>query len=76
MNYSNRITLDPNICHGKPIIRGSRMMVESILEYLAGGSSNEEILDEFPEIEKEDILACIAFAAKVLHFKNESVALI
>ncbi|MBY0425745.1 MAG: DUF433 domain-containing protein [Cytophagales bacterium] len=69
------ITINPLICHGKPTIRGTRFMVESILEYLAGGSSIEEILEEFPELTKEDVLACLAYAAKVIHFKNEGVAL-
>jgi uncharacterized protein (DUF433 family) len=45
-------------------------MVESILEYLAGGDSTEDILNEFPELEKDDILACLAFAAKTVQFKD------
>jgi uncharacterized protein (DUF433 family) len=55
-----RITIDPEVCHGKPTIRGLRYTVESIMEYLSGGDSIEDILQEFPDLEKEDILACLA----------------
>ena len=65
-----RITINPEICHGKPTIRNTRHMVEGIIEYLAGGDSIEDILQEFPDLEKEDILACLAFAAKSIHFKD------
>ena len=65
-----RITVNPEICHGKPTIRDTRHLVEGILEYLAGGDSTEDILNEFQELEKEDILACLAFAAKSIHFKH------
>ena len=62
-----RITINPEVCHGKPTIRNTRYMVEGIIEYLAGGDSIEDILQEFPDIEKEDILACLAFAARSIH---------
>lgn len=65
-----RITINPEICHGKPTIRNTRHMVEGIIEYLAGGDSIEDILQEFRDLEKEDILACLAFAAKSIHFKD------
>ncbi len=65
-----RITINPEVCHGKPTIRNTRHLVEGILEYLAGGDTTEDILNDFPELEKDDILACIAFAAKSIHFKN------
>ncbi|MFW5944918.1 MAG: DUF433 domain-containing protein [Bacteroidota bacterium] len=65
-----RITINPEVCHGKPTIRNTRHMVEGIIEYLAGGDSIEDILQEFPDIEKEDILACLAFAARSIHFKD------
>ncbi len=65
-----RITVNPEVCHGKPTIRNTRHMVEGILEYLAGGDSSDDVLNEFPELEKEDILACLAFAAKSIHFKD------
>lgn len=65
-----RITIDPEICHGKPVIRNMRHTVEGILEYLAGGDTTDDILLEFPELEEKDILACIAFAAKSIHNKG------
>lgn len=60
-NLLERITLNPEIVHGKPAIRGTRILVSSILEYLAGGDSIDEILEEFQELTKEDILACLAY---------------
>jgi len=54
----SRITVDPEICHGKPCIRGLRYPVETILEYLAGGDTIEDLLKEFPDLERKDILAC------------------
>ena len=62
-NYQNRITIEPGKRSGKPCIRGMRITVYDVLEYLASGMSEEEILNEFPELEKDDIRACLAFAA-------------
>jgi uncharacterized protein (DUF433 family) len=59
-NLLSRITVDPEICHGKPCVRGLRYPVETILEYLAGGDSVEDLLAEFPDLERDDILACRA----------------
>ena len=72
-DYIDRITINTEICHGKPTIRNTRYMVESILEYVAGGDTIDDLLKEFPDLEKEDILACIAYANKVIKFKNTSV---
>jgi uncharacterized protein (DUF433 family) len=69
----SRITLDPEICHGKPIIRNTRYMVEGIIEYMAGGDSVEDIITEFPELTREDILACLAFAARAIQLKDISI---
>ncbi|NQX01734.1 DUF433 domain-containing protein [bacterium] len=69
----DRITIDPEICHGKPVIRGLRYPVESMLEYLAGGDSFEELLTEFPDLEKDDLLACIQFAALSLKLRSRTV---
>ena len=66
MPHLDRISIDPEICHGKPVVRGLRYPVESLLEYLAGGDSMEDVLREFPDLEPEDILACIEFAARSL----------
>jgi uncharacterized protein (DUF433 family) len=63
MNYHNIITIDPGKRSGKPCIRGMRITVYDILEYLAGGMSEVEILEDFSELTLEDIRACLAFAA-------------
>lgn len=68
----NRITVNPQICHGKPTLRNTRYMVESILEYLAAGDTIEELLKEFPDLEKEDLLACIAYANETLKSKGDT----
>jgi uncharacterized protein (DUF433 family) len=65
-----RITIDPTICHGKPCIRGLRYPVESILEWLAGGMSIDDILADYEDLEREDILAALAFAARLAHVKR------
>jgi uncharacterized protein (DUF433 family) len=69
-NYISRITIDANICHGKPTIRGLRYPVESMLELLASGMTIEELLDDYPDLEKEDFLACLNYASKLLHVKS------
>lgn len=63
MSYQSRITLEPGMRGGKPCIRGLRISVYDVLEMLAGGMGAEEIIADFPELEAEDILACLAFAA-------------
>ncbi|MBE8988601.1 DUF433 domain-containing protein [Nostoc sp. LEGE 12450] len=62
----SRISIDPNICFGKPCINGHRIWVSLILDLLAGGETIESILEAYISIEREDILACIAFAAKAI----------
>lgn len=69
-NIIERITLNPEICHGKPVIRNTRYTVESMIEYLAGGDSIDDILTEFPDLQREDLLACLAFAAQSMRFKD------
>jgi uncharacterized protein (DUF433 family) len=63
MNYHDLITLDPGKRSGKPCIRGLRITVTDILEYLAAGMSIDQILEDFPDLTTEDIRACLAFAA-------------
>ena len=70
-----RIIIDPEICHGKPVIRGLRLPVEFLLEYLVGGDSFEDILAEFPELEREDLLACLEFAKRSLELKSQHLVL-
>jgi len=70
-----RITIDPAICHGKPTIRGLRYPVDTILELLSSGMTHEEILDDYPDLEREDILAVLDYAARVVRVKRiESLA--
>jgi len=64
MNYSNIITIQSGKRSGKPCIRGMRITVSDVLEYLASGMSEAEILLEFPELTHEDISACLSFAAE------------
>jgi uncharacterized protein (DUF433 family) len=63
MDYRKIITIEPDKRSGKPCIRGTRMTVTDVLEYLAGGMTHEELLREFPDLTEEDIRACLAFAA-------------
>ena len=63
MDYSKIITIEPGKRSGKPCIRGMRITVSDVLEYLASGMTEEEILNDFPELTQEDIRACLAFAA-------------
>ena len=74
-NLLSRITVDPEICHGKPCVRGLRYPVETILEYLAGGDSVEDLLAEFPDLEREDILACLEFSRRMLTARSMHLAL-
>jgi uncharacterized protein (DUF433 family) len=63
MEYSEHITISPDKRSGKPCIRGTRMTVTDVLEYLAGGMSPDDIVGEFPDLTVEDVRACLAFAA-------------
>lgn len=63
MDYSKIITIEPGKRSGKPCIRGLRITVYDVLDYLASGMTQEEILSDFPDLTSEDIRACIAFAA-------------
>ena len=66
----NRITIDPAVCHGKPCIRGLRYPVENVLEWLAAGMSIEEILADYEDLTRDDILAALAYAAHLAHTKR------
>ena len=74
-NLLSRITVDPEICHGKPCVRGLRYPVETILEYLAGGDMAEDLLAEFPDLEREDILACHEYSRKLLETRSVHLTL-
>lgn len=70
MDFAQRITTDPNVCHGKPCIRGLRYPVEMILELLSSGMTTDEILADYEDLERDDILAALSFAAKLSQVKR------
>jgi uncharacterized protein (DUF433 family) len=70
----SRITIDPEICHGKPTIRGLRYPVETILELLSSGMTIEELLADYEDLDREDILAVLAFAARLSQVKRLEIA--
>ena len=61
-SMENRITINPNVCFGKPTIRNMRYPVEMILDLLGAGMTTEELLEDYPDLEREDIAACLQFA--------------
>ncbi len=68
MNFvADRITIDEKICNGKPTIRGKRITVQTILEFLSAGESVEEVLHQYPSLEREDITACLQFATALMN---------
>jgi uncharacterized protein (DUF433 family) len=75
-NLLERISVDPNICFGKPCVKGTRIWVSFILDFLATGSSIDDILEAYPHIKEEDIYACIAYGAAMSreHYINISIA--
>jgi uncharacterized protein (DUF433 family) len=64
MDHPNRITMDPEVCGGRPCIRGLRIRVTDILDMLAGGATREEILEDYPYLESDDITAALEYAAR------------
>jgi len=73
--FENRITIDEKICNGKPTIRGKRITVQTVLEFLSSGESVQEILKQYPSLEQEDITACLKFAAELMN-RNYSVRVV
>lgn len=67
----DRITVNPGRCSGMPTIRGTRLPVHTILDFLGAGDTVEDMLDEFPQLEREDVLACIRFALATMREKYE-----
>lgn len=68
----NRISIDPGVCNGKPTIRGKRITVKTIIDFLSVGEKPEEILKQYPSLEMEDISACLKFAS-ILMDRNYSI---
>jgi uncharacterized protein (DUF433 family) len=69
-NLLSRITMDPAICHGKPCVRGLRYPVESLLELLSSGMTIDEILADYEDLQREDLLAVLAYAARLSQAKG------
>ena len=71
-----RIVIDPAVCNGRPAVRGTRITVQTILEFRAAGDSIEDVLEEYPSLTREDILACLHYSSQLMgnHFRLESVA--
>lgn len=66
----DRIIIDPQICHGKPVIKGTRILISNLLNDLASGRSAEEIIEDYPSIDKEDIFSAISFAGYLSDFET------
>ncbi len=67
-----RIAVDPNVAHGRPVVRGTRVWVATVLDWLAEGRSVAEILAEYPQLEAADVHACIAYGAELARFRDIS----
>jgi len=67
---SNRISIAPDICNGRPVVRGTRIAVQTVLEFLAAGDSVEDVLEEYPSLARADVQACLDYASRVMgnHF--------
>ena len=72
---SERITISPDICNGKPVIRGTRITVQTVLEFLAAGDSADEVLEEYPALKRKDVKACLDYASKLMANHYSVVAL-
>lgn len=70
MDYRERITIDSQICHGKPVVRGLRYPVESLLELMSAGMTIDEILADYEDLEREDLLAVLAYATRLSQVKR------
>jgi len=74
--FMDRISIHPDICNGRPVVSGTRISVQTILEFLAAGDSIEDVLEEYPSLSREDILACIGLSSNLMkhHFSLLEVA--
>jgi uncharacterized protein (DUF433 family) len=66
---NSRLQIDPNICHGKPVIRGTRVLVSTILGALSGGDTMEQVLEDYPNIIREDVEAALEFASRLSDYQ-------
>jgi uncharacterized protein (DUF433 family) len=72
----DRIVINPAVCNGRPVIRGTRITAQTVLEFLGAGDSIDEVLEEYPMLTREDVLACIQYSSRLMgnHFVIEKVA--
>ena len=72
----SKIIVDPNICNGLPTIQGTRITAQTVVEFLSAGDSIEDVLDEYPTLSRDDVLACLAYSARLMrhHFSVQAVA--
>jgi uncharacterized protein (DUF433 family) len=73
---SERISIKPDVCNGRPVVRGTRIAVQTVLEFLAAGDSVEDVLSEYPRLTRADVQACIDYASRVMgnHFSVVQMA--
>ena len=73
---AERIDVHPDICNGRPVIAGTRIPVQTIMEFLGAGDSIDEVLEAYPSLKREDVYACIQFAAKLMvnHYQIQKIA--
>ena len=73
---ADRIDVHPDICNGRPVIAGTRIPVQTIMEFLGTGDSIDEVLEAYPSLKREDVYACIQFAAKLManHYQIQKIA--
>ena len=73
---ADRIDIHPDICNGRPVIAGTRIPVQTIMEFLGAGDSIDEVLEAYPSLKREDVYACIQFAAKLMadHYQIQKIA--
>jgi len=73
---TDRITIDPQICNGRPVVKGTRITVQTILEFLAAGDSVDGVLEEYPSLTKDDVSACLAWVSRLMsnHFHIAAIS--
>jgi uncharacterized protein (DUF433 family) len=73
---NDRIVIDPQICNGRPVVKGARITVQTVMEFLAAGDSVDDVLEEYPSLTREDVLACMDWASRLMgnHFEIASLA--
>ena len=63
---SGRIALDPTVCNGRPVVKGTRIAVQTVLEFLGAGDAIEDVLEEYPGLTREDVMACLQFSSRLM----------